>query len=182
MNFQKGARTGLLLFITAGPFLVFLFLYVFGENHFELDTYPVKQSDFCFYKKEAKDALLFVDQSYDPARYSRKDYENEMERLNVFWKKIESSPEVVSLVRPSATDSNSTSCPDGLVSPSSLFLLSVDTVLPIQSAKGSGLKRLPKPPRAFLFDKNQNLRGVYGLCNGLSVDTLMLEYKILTNN
>ncbi|HOY95418.1 MAG TPA: hypothetical protein PK509_06760 [Catalimonadaceae bacterium] len=182
MNFQKGARTGLLLFITAGPFLVFLFLYVFGENHFELDTYPLKQDDFCFYKKEVKEALLVVDQSYDPSKHSLKDYDNEMERLNVFWKKINSSPEIVPLIRPSSLDSNSTACPDGLVSPSALIWLTVDTILPIQSAKGPGMKRLPKPPRAFLFDKNQNLRGVYGLCNGLSVDTLMLEYKILTNH
>ncbi len=182
MNFPKGARTGLLLFITAGPFLVFVFLYLFGENHFEIDTYPVKQPDFCFYKKDVKEALLVVDRSFDPAQYSLKDFDNELERLNVFWKKIDSSPEIVSLIRPSGIDSSSTSCPDGLVSPSALFLITVDTILPIQSAKGPGLKRLPKPPRAFLFDKNQNLRGVYGLCNGLSVDTLMLEYKILTNH
>jgi hypothetical protein len=182
MNFQKGARTGLLLLITAGPCLVFVFLYLFGENHFELDTYPVKRNDFCFYKKEVKEALLVVDQTFDPAQYSLKDYDNEMKRLNVFWKKIGSSPEIVSLIRPSALDSNSIACPDGLVSPSALLWLTIDTILPVKSAKGHGLKRLPKPPRAFLFDKNQNLRGVYGLCNGLSVDTLMLEYKILTNH
>jgi len=182
MNFQKGARTGLLLFITAGPFLVFLFLYIFGENHFELDIYPLKQADFCSNTSKGKEEMLVVDQTFDPAQYSLKDYNNEMERLRIFWKKIASSPRIIFLVRPSQKSLNATSGADGLVLPSALFWLTADTVLPVQSAKGPGLKRLPKPPRAFLFDKNQNLRGVYGLCNGLSVDTLMLEYKILTNN
>jgi hypothetical protein len=123
---------------------------------------------------------LLVDRDFDSSRYSKTDFENEQKRLDDFWKKKSSSPEILPVSRGSEVQTGG-NLPNGTVKAESEFWLSVDTVLDLQSAKGPIQRRLPPPPRAFLFDKNQNLRGVYGLCNSLSVDTLMLEYTILTN-
>jgi len=182
MGILKGARTGLLLLLTAGPILVFLFLYTFGKNHFELDTYPLKRPDFCQFQDTIPEALLFIDSNNPSKQISQKAFSQQKERLRVFWEKISSSPVIVPIKRIDSSDRLASTIPNGLVYQKAEFWLSADTVLEIQSAKGLSRKRLPAPPRAFLFDKNQNLRGVYGLCIGLSVDTLMLEYKILTDH
>jgi len=178
MAIPKGARTGLLLFLTAGPFLVFLFLQIFGKNKYEVDTYPTTLSRFCYWKQPLTKPLLLLDE--DPASYgfSKNQYLKQLDRLHNFWEKTGSSPTEATLVHPSDQPAGK-EFKEGEVLLQGLPWLSVDTVLKIQTAKGPVRKRLPKPPRAFLFDQNQNLRGVYGLCNHLSVDTILLEYTIL---
>jgi hypothetical protein len=178
MPLPKTARTGILLFITLGPFLVFVFLYVFGKNKYELDSYGLKVSSFP--KEEVKSGAPIILFSQIETTSDRRDFLNEVNRLDVFFKKSEFQPRILQL-----SDSGlvpKTKLPIGLVQNNLIpdFWLNSDTVLSINTAKGKSTKRLPKPPRAFLFDTLHNLRGVYGLCNSQSMDTLMLEFKILT--
>jgi hypothetical protein len=185
MQFLKKARTGLLLILTAGPFLVFLFLYLFGKNQFELDTYPFsfKKAQF---QSEAN-CYLLTDFGYPIDFRKEKQFENQLKRLQPFFEEFSEKPFFVgfeSKISIEAVKSNAKTLGISqwiLPNPGLLEMAEKDSVLSINTAKGPSEKRLPEPPRSFLFDKKGNLRGVYGLCNGLSVDTLMLEFKILTN-
>lgn len=167
---QKLARSGLLLILTAGPLLVFLFLYLFGKNRFEIDSYSIPLSALVNepVAKSASGILLIPSKESIGPELAR-DYQNELKRISRFLESVEQKPSIL--------EWNT-----GSLKPSPLAdrLLSADTILEVTMAKGNGKKRLPASPRAFLFDASQNLRGVYGLCNSLSVDTLILEYKILT--
>jgi len=167
------------MFITLGPFLVFVFLYVFGKNKFELDDYNLKLTGLP--KNVSTPATPFILFSNLETTSQRRDFLNEVNRLDVFFKKSDLQPRFFQL-------SSTGLIPDSKIKiegtlPLEIiqdFWLHSDTVLTIQTAKGKTSKRLPKPPRAFLFDTLNNLRGVYELCNSQSMDTLMLEYKILT--
>lgn len=185
MPLNKKTRTGLLLLLVAGPFLVFLFLHLFGKNQFEIDLYPYQAG---YLKKlNARGAVLVADDGRQLTDAKAKEYFRQWKRLDLFFAEKKLKPVMVSFSA-GAEDSS-----DGLwadfregkktMEPDAGFLdLALkDTVLEIKTAKGPSLKRLPPPPRAFLFDQNLNLRGVYGLSNSLYTDTLMLEYKILTN-
>jgi len=179
MQVSKKARSGLLLFLTIGPFLVFVFLYVFGKNKYEVDTYPLSISKFSTEGRMMKSPLVLLSNPELPGE--KKDFQNEAKRLDLFFKNFKLKPDFFSLDSQSALPVSSLKI--NATFPSKLlpaFWFESDTVLEIKTAKGSSAKRLPKPPRAFLFDTLQNLRGVYGLCNSESMDTLMLEYKILT--
>ena len=178
MPIPKTARTGLLMFITLGPFLVFVFLYVFGKNNYELDSYGLTISSFPKEtKKSGAPTIVFCEIE---TTSNRRDFLNEVNRLKVFFDKSELQPRMLQLsttrILP-ASKLKIEAIPSSTISD---LWLNADTILPIQTAKGKSSKRLPKPPRAFLFDTLNNLRGVYGLCNSQSMDTLMLEYKILT--
>jgi hypothetical protein len=168
MAFKGKARAGLLLLLTAGPFLVFLFLYLFGKNHFELDRYPATLKDFLPVDRTVSGTFLLMDTaSYDNPPGALK---SQMKRLDAFWEDIGRKPETMLL--------NGTSA-----DPSAGSQSWYSGIEPVQltTVKGNSKKILPKPPRAFLFDEEKTLRGVYGLCNNKSVDTLMLEYRILTS-
>jgi len=175
----KKVRSALLLFITVGPFLVFVFLYVFGKNKYELDTYPLTISNFPMEGQMVKSPIVLLSNPELPK--DKKDFQNEAVRLELFFKNFQRKPYFVSVdsqpVLPASKLSINNTFPSKLL-PAFWFIS--DTVLEIKTAKGLNTKRLPKPPRAFLFDTLQNLRGVYGLCSSESMDTLMLEYKILT--
>jgi len=95
--------------------------------------------------------------------------ESQFRRLDAFWEDLGKKPEVLML-----DGSNSAN----LTLPGRNWMVRNDAVA-IRSVKGKAKKVLPSPPRAFLFDDAKTLRGVYGLCNNKSVDTLMLEYRIL---
>ena len=170
MSTQRKARAGLLLFLTAGPFLVFLFLYIFGKNHFELDRYPASSADFLKSSNSKPGNLLLMDtvnRSCSPAAMK-----SQLSRLGTFWEDLGASPEIV-LLDPEKSE---------LIKPESRSWFLSPKTETIELAKGKSEKILPEPPRAFLFDRDKNLRGVYGLCNNKSVDTLMLEYRILNSN
>ena len=178
MPIPKAARTGLLMFITLGPFLVFVFLYVFGKNKYELDTYGLTISNFPKEKKISGFPTIVFSEIETTS--DRRDFLNEVNRLDVFFRKSELKPGILQLSSSGTvpkTKIKIEAISSGLIPD---FWLNADTILPINTAKGKSSKRLPKPPRAFLFDTLNNLRGVYGLCNSESMDTLVLEYKILT--
>jgi hypothetical protein len=167
------ARAGLLLLLTAGPFLVFLFLYVFGKNNFELDRYPLKLSDILKLKEnelQIKNAFLLMDTSGFSG--NSEELNRQLKRISAFWEDAGSSPQILQL------DSKTSE----IAVRSTINWFEKDSVLSTVTAKGAGMKALPRPPRSFLFDKNKTLRGVYSLINSKSVDTLMLEYRILLSN
>ena len=167
------ARAGLLIFLTAGPFLVFLFLYVFGKNNFELDQYPLQISDFLKQKEgvpQLKGAFLLMDTSDSFGNSA--ELNRQLKRISAFWEDAGSSPQILQI------DSKTSA----IVVNSTINWFEKDSVLKTNTAKGAGMKALPQPPRSFLFDKNKTLRGVYSLINSKSVDTLMLEYRILLSN
>ena len=170
MSNQKLARSGLLLILTAGPILVFLFLYIFGKNRFEIDSYSIPLSTLVIQPvpKSASPILLIPGEEMLGNGLTR-DYQNQQKRISVFVDGVKMKPSILQWNQ-------------GNLVPTQVGerLLKADTVLETIMAKGKGQKRLPPPPRAFLFDSTQNLRGVYSVCNRLSVDTLILEYKILT--
>jgi len=178
MYFPKKAKTGVLLFITMGPFLVFVFLYLFGNNKFELDSYPLSVSGFPKAIKNSSSPLILFSSTENPKQ--DRDFQNELTRLAVFFNKLDVKPRIF-LLEAERNPPISKLTLEGSVSQNIIpqFWFSADTVLSIKTAKGPVEKRLPNPPRAFLFDTLNNLRGVYGLCNSQSMDTLMLEYKIL---
>ena len=172
MPVSKLTRTGLLLFLTMGPLLVFLFLYVFGENQFELDRYPVEAR---WMPANGPMTALLVSQSGEKTLVNP----NEWNRVEVFFQKM--------ALKPGFYTGQNAAPPPGkvawkpvLLSADMQVLTEKDTLLEVHTTEGIRKKRLPAPPRAFLFDAQHILRGVYGLNNSLSVDTLMLEYKILT--
>ena len=177
MALPKRARTGLLLFLTVGPFLVFLFLQIFGKNTYEIDKYPLTLSNFCTWSQPVNNPLLLMDEDPETYGFSRNQYDKQIDRLHNFWKKTGSAPTEAKIIHSSE---GSASNADGRILIRSEAWLSADTVLEIKTAKGKVKKRLPNPPRAFLFDQKQNLRGVYGLCNHLSIDTVLLEFTILS--
>ncbi len=173
----------MLLLITAGPFLVFVFLYLFGKNQFEIDTYPFAAT---FMKNEKAEGPFFLaDNGFLLSESEKKEYLNQVKRLEPFFNEKEVKPVWFTFSNASKDTSSENDFWPGkkqvTVNEAFLELAEKDTTLEIETAKGPGKKRLPPPPRAFLFDKKYNLRGVYGLCNSLSIDTLMLEFKILTN-
>jgi len=76
------ARTGLLLFLTAGPLLVFLFLYFFGKNEFELDRYQVHSPSFpAAYQTKA---LLLLPSQHLITGTERNAFRNEANRVVKF--------------------------------------------------------------------------------------------------
>lgn len=156
---SKLTRTGLLLLLTAGPFLVFLFLFIFGKNRFTLDLYPISipQTNL------GKIRLVIPDEAL-----ANRSGQDQWSRAQMFFEKINSTPEVEFL----KSDSSSSFW---------RFWLEKDTVLEIETAKGPSEKGLPNKPRLFLVDKQNRIRGVYTISNPLSMDTLMLEYSILIN-
>ena len=163
----------MLILLTAGPFLVFLFLYVFGKNNFELDRYPLKLSDVLKLKEnelQIKDAFLLMDTSEFSGNSA--ELNRQLKRISAFWEDAGSSPQVLQL------DSKTSE----IAVRSTINWFEKDSVMKTITAKGAGMKALPQPPRSFLFDKNKTLRGVYSLINSKSVDTLMLEYRILLAN
>lgn len=159
MALSKATRTGLLLLITGGPFLVFLFLFIFGKNQYELDTYP-----FQLEEQHTGEIKLLLPPSENMGRVET----DQWKRVENFFAKINSRPKIQNMILDS-------------VNPSFRFWSIVDTIVPIQTAKGPNRKRLPGKPRLFLLDKQNLVRGVYSLSDPLSVDTLMIEYSVLTN-
>ena len=169
MAFKGKARAGLLLLLTAGPFLVFLFLHLFGKNHFELDRYPASARDFLVVESKISEPFFLMDTSL----YGNKPaaLKSQFRRLDAFWEDLGKKPEIVMF------DAESSQLKvDGK------DWFSRNDAVEIRSVKGKGKKSLPNPPRAFLFDEAKTLRGVYGLSNNKSVDTLMLEYRILISD
>ena len=169
MAFKGKARAGLLLFLTAGPFLVFLFLYLFGKNHFELDRYPAKSDDFLTEDFATGQNLLILDTNLYSCKKSA--LKSQLGRLAAFWEDAGSQPEMLLLEGANT----------GFLNQLGRSWFQNQMSVSLTSAKGQLEKKLPDPPRAFLFDKEKTLRGVYGLCSNKSVDTLMLEYRILTS-
>ena len=167
MSNPSKARTGLLLFLAAGPILVFFFLYTFGKNKYTIDTYPLRLSDLISTQEVISDPLLVLDTSL-----ASRTLGNERNRMEAYWEKINSRPRILEI------DSRKSGQRPAFVSQAGSWLFS-DTTVEIETVKGKRLKRLPEPPRGFLFDQEQNLRGVYGLEQRKSVDTLLLEYQIL---
>ena len=170
MKFPRKARAGLLLFLTAGPFLVFLFLHLFGKNHFELDRYPLGYGDLFKEEAAAAEELLVLDTSVNQS--SAAAVASQLRRLDAFWEDAGDQPDLIWL------DGQNSSMLNQLGRSWFLDELSVS----LTSVKGKTTKKLPAPPRAFLFDKEKTLRGVYGLWSNKSVDTLMLEYRILISD
>lgn len=170
MAFKGKARAGLLLLLTAGPFLVFLFLHLFGKNHFELDRYPASSGDFMLAEKKLSAPFFLM----DTALYGNKPaaLKSQFRRLDAFWEDFGKKPEMEML------NGNN----PAILSLTGRNWLIRNDAIAIHSVKGKAKKILPPPPRAFLFDEGKTLRGVYGLCNNKSVDTLMLEYRILTSD
>lgn len=170
MAFPKGTRAGLLLILTAGPFLVFLFLHLFGKNHFELDRYPLSLD--AILKSQVNpgpEGLLLMDTSGAGCRPGQ--LRAQLRRFSVFSEDFGKNPGILYLNSVAGTVLNATGRE---------WLLEEKQVM-VKSARGKGKKRLPDPPRALLFDSSKTLRGVYGLCNEKSVDSLMLEYRILVS-
>lgn len=161
------ARTGLLLFLAAGPILVFFFLYTFGKNKYTIDTYPLQLSELITGYKRVSAPLLVLDTSM-----ASRTLKNERNRMEAYWDKINSRPEQLEI------DSRIADQKPAFLGQASSWVFS-DTTVEIETVKGNFLKRLPPSPRAFLFDADQILRGVYGLEQRKSVDTLLLEYQIL---
>lgn len=169
MPLSKPTRTGLLLLLVAGPLLVFLFLYLFGENHFEISRYPIQLSDMAQNSTSVSPKgliLIPADSAIDPSL--RREYANELRRLRTFLSTIEHKPDVLNWGERILLNSVGSR------------LQYADTVFETTTILEKSIKRLPPAPRAFLFDSTQNLRGVYNLTSPLSVDTLILEYKILS--
>lgn len=168
MASPKGTRIGLLLILTAGPFLVFLFLHLFGKNHFELDRYETNLKELMPGIIPAGDnGFLLADTGNSYCENQA--FKAQINRFVLFTEDFGKKPSIQFF---------SSSGNSGLSLKGKDWFLS-DKVVPVKSARGSGVKQLPSPPRAFLFDSSENLRGVYGLCNEKSVDSLMLEYQIL---
>lgn len=167
MTYPRKARAGLLLILTAGPFLVFLFLHLFGKNHFELDRYPVKSDDLLMEEAAAGQNLLVMDTNLYSCKKSA--LKSQFGRLDAFWEDAGNQPEMLIL------NGENT----GILNHLGRRWFLDDMDVSLKSVKGQQRKKLPPPPRAFLFDEAKTLRGVYGLCNNKSVDTLMLEYRIL---
>lgn len=161
------ARTGLLLFLAAGPILVFFFLYTFGKNKYTIDTYSLKLPELVAGYEKVSEPLLVLDTSQ-----ASQTLKNERNRMEAYWDKISSRPRHLEL------DSRSATQKPGFLGQAGSWVFS-DTTVEIETVKGKSLKRLPPSPRAFLFDADQILRGVYGLEQRKSVDTLLLEYQIL---
>ena len=179
MPVSAKARTGLLLFLTAGPFLVFLFLYLFGKNRYEIDRYGPSAGDLLQTVRPLPETPLLIYDESTPGMCSREALLNQRSRIEDRWKHLGRGPEEFFI------PSSPPVTPDAVRQlgrkPGSLAWWTGDTIVGVETAKGPARKRLPEPPRAFLFDKKHNLRGVYGLCNRSSVDTLLLEYSILTD-
>jgi hypothetical protein len=168
MPSPKGTRAGLLLILTAGPFLVFLFLHLFGKNHFELDRYQARLGELVNKQRPVSEkGLLLLDTADTPCR--PEEWKAQLRRFELFTEDFGDKPE---WWFPSKADLNSTA----------MDWLRERKTADVKSARGSGKKVLPDPPRALLFDSEKTLRGVYGLCNDRSVDSLMLEYRILLSN
>lgn len=165
MDSRKLTRTGLLLLLTAGPFLVFLFLFVFGENRYVLDTYPI---DFGKSKFGADDKIKLITPEPDLLKSAE---QMQLDRITTFVSNSGIDPTFFYY-------SSSTIAKFQALA----FWLKCDTTIPIQTAKGPSKKSLPEYPRLFLLDKQKRVRGVYSLSNSLSVDTLMLELTILSKN
>lgn len=165
MPSPKGTRAGLLLLLTAGPFLVFLFLHLFGKNHFELDRYPLQLNEITGSQKSVKEnGLLILDTSGAPCKPG--EWKAQLNRFQLFTEDFGHQPECWF---PETTVLNTTA----------INWLRERKTSEVKSARGTGKKVLPEPPRALLFDGEKTLRGVYGLCNSKSIDSLMLEYQIL---
>lgn len=185
MPLNKKTKTGFLLLLVAGPFLVFLFLHLFGKNQFEIDLYPYQAG---YLKKlNTKGPVVVADDGRQLTDAKAKEYFRQWKRLEPFFADKKLKPFVVSFSSggegPSVGSLANFWKGKKRVEADADFLglAMKDTVLETETAKGPSLKRLPPPPRVFLFDQKLNLRGVYGLSNSLYTDTLMLEYKILTN-
>lgn len=170
MAFQKKARAGLLLFLTAGPFLVFLFLYLFGKNHFELDRYKANSRDFFNGSFQGSACLLLLDTGTYGGNAAA--MRSQLARISTFWEDLGEHPQEIII---DAQNSR-------LIRESAKPWFNTDRIESVQGARENSRKRLPAPPRAFLFDENKTLRGIYGLTDNKSVDTLMLEYRILIDN
>lgn len=161
MALSKATRTGLLLLITGGPFLVFLFLFIFGKNQYELDTYP-----FNFQQQGEGEITILL----PPENKIGRGESDQWKRVERFFSKINSRPRIQNISGDSIHHD-----------PAFFFWSEVDTIVPIKTARGPNKKRLPGKPRLFLVDKQNRVRGVYSLSSPLSVDTLMIEYSVLTN-
>jgi hypothetical protein len=169
MAVKGKARAGLLLILTAGPFLVFLFLHLFGKNHFELDRYPAMLGDFLMEDRNVSESLILMDTALHGNQPQI--LKGQFKRLDAFWEDFGKKPEILLL------DGNNSN----LVKTTGRNWFFRNDAVELSSVKGKLKKNLPQPPRAFLFDASKTLRGVYGLCSNKSVDTLMLEYRILTS-
>ena len=179
MPVSARARTGLMLFLTAGPLLVFVFLYLFGNNQYEIDRYSPGATDLVLTGEPLPGEPVLVYDESIPGACTREAFLNQRTRISDRWKYLGRKP--AEFFIPISPSVNPPSGQRLARKPESLSWWTGDTVVAIETAKGPALKRLPDPPRAFLFDKKHNLRGVYGLCNRSSVDTLLLEYSILTD-
>ena len=168
MALPKGTRIGLLLILTAGPFLVFLFLYLFGKNHFETDRYDVSLRDILpGGLVKAEKGFLLADTG-NPA-CGKNSLKAQIRRFELFTEDFGQRP-AIQLIYAAGHP--------GLSSMGREWFLSAKYAK-VKTARSSGGKHLPPPPRALLFDSAKTLRGVYGLCDEKSVDSLMLEYRIL---
>ncbi|HRH34355.1 MAG TPA: hypothetical protein PKY12_04820 [Catalimonadaceae bacterium] len=163
MTTRKLTRTGLLLLLTAGPFLVFLFLYVFGKNQYVVDTYPIQLK---IAKSQSDKEIKILLPASDNLELAQK---KQIDRISSF-------------ISDSGIEPGRFYYTDSMAKADSQLALWVncDTILPIQTAKGPSLKELPGKPRIFLMDEQNQIRGVYNLSSSLSVDTLMLELTILS--
>jgi hypothetical protein len=170
MTSPRKARAGLLLLLMAGPFLVFLFLHLFGKNHFELDRYPAASGDFLAVERKISAPFFLM----DTALYGNKPaaLKSQFRRLDAFWEDLGKKPEILMLDVESSQ----------LLKAEAKDWFFRNEAVEVQSVKGLSKKTLPNPPRAFLFDEAKTLRGIYGLCSNKSVDTLMLEYRILISD
>lgn len=165
MPIPKGTRAGLLLILTAGPFLVFLFLHLFGKNHFELDRYQLTLPEISNSKKSvSENGLLLLDTAGGPCNPG--EWKAQLKRFELFTEDFGYKPE---LWFPES----------GVLNSNAMDWLRERKTADVKLARGNGKKVLPEPPRALLFDSEKTLRGVYGLCSNKSVDSLMLEYRIL---
>lgn len=180
---SKATRTVLLLFLTAGPFLVFLFLYLFGKNRYYLDYYPVTFPIELSEKQKSPSLIIPKVASLTQIEFRQLDrvkryfIQNE-EKINVMGYSTNWVIPVDSIGSAFPIDStNRMSMPHDLRS-----LIYSDSIFPIISAKGPSRKKLPELPRMVLLDEQFKVRGVYSLASPLSVDTLMLEFKILLSN
>lgn len=170
MSLSKPTRTGLLLLLVAGPLLVFFFLYLFGENHFEISRYPLRLQDIAQGNVgRISNGLLVLPADASIGPVLGKEYKNQIRRFDTFLSGLKGRPEIKNW--------GDAIFPNQI----GLRLQFTDTILKISTYHEKGLKRLPASPRAFLFDSTSQLRGVYNITDPLSVDTLILEYKILTN-
>lgn len=181
MQSRFSAKTGLLFLLTIVPVLVLFFLYLFGKNQYNLDLYPASGA-FLSDKKPAEFGVILLPSSSDLSDFQKRAYTAQMSRLSRFIGSLPLGPQVFAYgsdslaLRPFFPAIKSVSLPTDF---SSVYLS--DTVLPITTAKGEAKKRLPKLPRAYFFDNNLALRGVYCMTESPYIDTLILEYKIFTN-